>query len=104
MKKVFKIVVENKNIDRQVDSIKNEIRKYIKREKNKKLPDGFNFWHFDCMAGEDEARAKEIDFKDIIKYVDFAKSQNCESFYLQILAKAIFKEKKATLEDENLDN
>ena len=36
MKKTFQLIVENKNKDRQVDSIKNEIRKYIKRERTKK--------------------------------------------------------------------
>lgn len=102
MKKVFKIVVDNKSVDRQVDSIKNEIRKYIKREKNKTLTDGFNFWHFDCMAGKNENEAKEIDFKELIKYVDYAKSENYESFYIQILAKAIKKE-KITVKNENLE-
>ena len=42
MKKAFQIDVSNKTRERQIDSIKNEIRKYIKREKSKKLPEGFN--------------------------------------------------------------
>ena len=35
MRKTFQLKGLNKNIDRQVDSIKNEVRKYIKREKSK---------------------------------------------------------------------
>ena len=31
MKKTFQLKVTNKNVARQVDSIKNEVRKYIKR-------------------------------------------------------------------------
>lgn len=104
MKKIFQIDVSNKNRDRQSDSIKNEIRKYIKREKSKKLPDDMNFWHFDCKFGKDENDAQEISFADIIKKVDFANKNGFESFYLEIIAVAVFKEKKvsnSTLEDEN---
>ncbi|RBQ28106.1 DUF6172 family protein [Aliarcobacter vitoriensis] len=104
MKKVFKLIVENKSKDRQVDSIKNEIRKYVKREKNKKLPEEFNFWSFECKAGKSQDEANSIEFKDIIKYVDFASSENFDSFYLEIIAKAVFKEKKQQIiEDENLE-
>ncbi|WP_419677553.1 DUF6172 family protein [Aliarcobacter lanthieri] len=103
MKKVFKLIVENKSIDRQVDSIKNEIRKYIKREKSKKLPEEFNFWQFECKAGKSQDEANNIEFQDVIKYVDFASSQKFDSFYLEIIAKAVFKEKKQQLEDENLE-
>ena len=38
VKKLFLIDIPNKTRERQIDSIKNDIRKYIKREKSKKLP------------------------------------------------------------------
>jgi hypothetical protein len=97
MKKTFQLKVENKNIDRQVDSIKNEVRKYIKREKSKKLPENFNFWKFDCKFGKTIKEAQEISFVDIIKSIDLAASENYDSFYLEILAVAdnkIIKEKE----------
>ena len=37
MRKTFQLKGLNKNIDRQVDSIKNEVRKYIKNRKNSDL-------------------------------------------------------------------
>lgn len=88
MKKTFQLKVENKNIDRQVDSIKNEVRKYIKREKSKKLPEEFNFWKFDCKFGKTQNEAQEINFVDIIKSIDLAVKENYESFYLEIIAVA----------------
>ena len=94
MKKAFQIDVSNKTRERQVDSIKNEIRKYIKREKSKKLPEGFNAWFFDCKFGQTKEDAKVINFADVIKSVDLAQSENYESFYIEIVARAIFKEKK----------
>ena len=39
MKKVFKLQVENRNPERQLEAVKNEIRKYMKRERKKKLPE-----------------------------------------------------------------
>ncbi|OQR41162.1 hypothetical protein AS859_07335, partial [Aliarcobacter cryaerophilus] len=74
MKKLFLIDIPNKTRERQVDSIKNDIRKYIKREKSKKLPIGFNSWFFDCKFGQTKEDAKVINFADVIKSVDLAQS------------------------------
>ena len=65
-----------------------------KREKSKKLPVGFNSWFFDCKFGQTKEDAKVINFADVIKSVDLAQSENYPSFYLEIVAKAIFREKK----------
>ena len=94
MQKTFQIDVPNKTRERQIDSIKNDIRKYIKREKSKKLPVGFNSWFFDCKFGQTKEDAKVINFADVIKSVDLAQRENYPSFYLEIVAKAIFREKK----------
>ncbi|MCT7510684.1 DUF6172 family protein [Aliarcobacter cryaerophilus] len=94
MKKLFLIDIPNKTRERQIDSIKNDIRKYIKREKSKKLPVGFNSWFFDCKFGQTKEDAKVINFADVIKSVDLAQSENYPSFYIEIIAKAIFREKK----------
>ena len=84
MKKLFLIDIPNKTRERQVDSIKNDIRKYIKREKSKKLPIGFNSWFFDCKFGQTKEDAKVINFADVIKSVDLAQSENYPRFYLQL--------------------
>ncbi len=74
MKKLFLIDIPNKTRERQIDSIKNDIRKYIKREKSKKLPVGFNSWFFDWKVGQTKEDAKVIKFDDVIKSVDLAQS------------------------------
>lgn len=104
MKKVFQINISNKTRERQIDSIKNEIRKYIKREKSKKLPEEFNSWFFDCKFGKSVSDAKVINFAEIIKSVDLAQNENYDSFYLEILGKPIFKDKKSLNEDEILED
>ncbi|QKJ26979.1 DUF6172 family protein [Aliarcobacter cibarius] len=104
MRKVFQIDVSNKTRDRQIDSIKNEIRKYIKREKSKKLPEEFNSWFFDCKFGQTLELAKEISFADIIKSVDLANGENYPSFYLEIISRPVFKEKKLSVDEEILED
>ena len=101
MKKTFQLKVTNKNVARQVDSIKNEVRKYIKREKSKKLPEEFNIWKFNCKFGKTLEEAKEIAFTDIIKSIDFAAAQDFDSFYLEIIAFADVKAVKNNDEKED---
>lgn len=99
MKKTFKLHVENKNQDRVVESIKSEIRKYIKREQNKPLPKEKNFWFFDCKFAKDEETPYEISFSDIMRFVNEAVAENCETFYLEIVSRAEKREKKSEIED-----
>lgn len=94
MKKTFKLQIENKTQDRVVESIKNEIRKYIKREQRKPLPKDKDYWFFDCKFAKNEQTPQEIPFADIIRYVNEASNEKCESFYLEILARAEEKSKK----------
>ena len=87
MKKAFKLTAENKAPERQVDSIKYEIRKYISRERRKKTPDNIDFWDFDCKIGEDSTSSTSIHIKDINnKISEFAKLEK-DSIYIEILSK-----------------
>ena len=104
MKKTFKIQVENKNPDRVVESIKNEVRKYIKREQRKPLPKDTDFWFFDCKFGKSKDEALEIPFSAITKSIDTATSENYEEFYLEIIARAEVKKVKENEEEsENIE-
>jgi len=94
VKKTFKLQVENKNPDRVVDSIKHEVRKYIKREQKKALPKDKDFWFFDCKFAKNDEEPKEIAFSEIIKSIDEAASLKCESFYMEIVARAEIKKSK----------
>jgi hypothetical protein len=108
MKKTFKLKVENKNPDRLLESIKHEIRKYIKREKSKFLPDGVDFWKLECKFAQNDEAPSEIKFEDIMAYVNEAAVQGCDSFYLEILStkgtivpkeKKVYVPKEKTVED-----
>ncbi|MGI4992071.1 DUF6172 family protein [Halobacteriovorax sp. GFR7] len=87
MKKTFNLVDEKRAPERVADKIKFEVKKYIKRERKKELPEGADFWDFDCRIGTSQETAKEIHEKEINKNVDLMVNEKAESFYLEILAK-----------------
>jgi hypothetical protein len=104
MKKTFQLIVANKNKDRQVESIKNDVRKYIKRERTKRLPENCNYWNFDCKFGKTQEEATEIRFVDITKSIDIAASENLESFYLELVARAEFRKPKERNQENSEDD
>jgi F0F1-type ATP synthase epsilon subunit len=60
MKKTFPLSAPGKHPDRLVDAIKNELRKYLRRENNRALPEGADYWDFDCRFGKDEENLEPI--------------------------------------------
>ena len=100
MKKTFKLQVENKNPQRLLEAIKHEIRKYIKREKRKPLPEDVDYWKFECKFAKEDNTPETIDFLEITKCIDEASTQECKSFYIEILSTEGIKIKKSTEEVE----
>ena len=101
MKKVFKLTDEKKHDDRVLEAIKNELRKYIKREKKKTLPDTkIMYWDFDCKIGAVKDDAKVVKFEELIKALDAVKAMGALECYIEILAKAVDKPIKEESEEE----
>lgn len=87
MKKTFKLNIEGKNRDRVLDATKHEIRQYIKRERRKSLPEGVDFWDFDCQFGLSQETATSVHFANITDLIDSAAKDGVAAFYLALLAK-----------------
>lgn len=104
MKKVFKLTQENKHPDRVLDSIKYDIRRYLKRERSKKLPKEAIFWEFDCMFGKSSSAAESVNSSAIMEALDKAKEEGWEEFYIEIISKPSSKVKKKSLPKEDADN
>lgn len=94
MKKIFPLAVPGHQPPRVVAAIKSDVRKYVKRERRKPLPEGVDFWDFDCKLGQgDEApTAKHVD--DLIPAIDEAAAADCGKIYIEILAKPGVRAKK----------
>ena len=100
MKKNFKLTHPKIKVARLAEAIKYEVRKYIKRERNKKLPEKVDFWDFDCRYGADEASSEVIHVSAINKSIDHAEANQLESFYLEILVKSGIRRKKPKQAEE----
>ena len=88
MKKTFKLHIEGKNSDRVMDAIKHDVKKYIRRERGKALPEGADYWDFDCRFGVTEATAETVHLNDINKKMDEVARDGGDAFYVEILARA----------------
>ena len=101
MKKIFKLTDPKKHEDRVLEGVKHEIRKYVKREKNKKLPDSkFTYWGFDCKIGATPDSAKTVDLEALIKELDAIKASGATECYVEILAKVVEKPLKESADKE----
>lgn len=102
MKKTFNFIVSNKKPERQLDSIRHEVKKYLARERRKKLPDDMGVWQFDCRIGLTQDNSTAIHVNDISKRIGEFLDQGAESFYLEILARPKLKasKEKSTAEAE----
>lgn len=95
MRKTFPLTDPRHAPPRVVAAIKNDVRKYLKRERGKKLPEGADFWDFDCKVGKAEA-GTTTHVGDLTKAIDAAAEQGWASIYIEILAKPAARKKKAT--------
>ena len=87
MKKIFNIQEENKNSERLVEAIKHEIRKYLKRERTKKLPVGSPFWLFACRVGKNEENTKEVLVQELTAAIDTAYAEKWSECFVEIVAR-----------------
>ncbi len=94
MKKTFELVHPKIKYARRIEAVKNEVRKYVKRERRKELPDGVDFWDFDCKFGDVEAEAKAVHLAEIDGCINDAEKRELTSFYVEILAKEGIRAKK----------
>ncbi|MDC0603278.1 DUF6172 family protein, partial [Aliiglaciecola sp.] len=76
-------------IPRMLDAIKFEIKKYVKRERRKSLPEEATYWDFDCRFGVTEDEASVVPLSQMNKKMDEAVANECTSFYVEILAKPV---------------
>jgi hypothetical protein len=95
MKKTIKLTHEKIKYPRMIDAAKNEVRKYIKRERRIALPEGVDFWDFDCRFGDSEADAAPIHLSEIDACINEIEKRQLESFYVEVIRKEGIRKKPA---------
>jgi hypothetical protein len=100
MKKNFPLQAEGKHPDRVLEAVKHEIRKYFKRERNRDVPKGVDFWDFDCKVGLSADTAQVVRVSGVIEALDAAAKTGAASVYVEILSKHGMRVLKAQNDDE----
>lgn len=106
MKKTFALSSPGKDNQRVVEAVKNEIRKYVKRERRKSLPEGVDFWDFDCKVGPDKVEPTVCHLAEVTTTVDTMAASGAAEVYVEILAKPGHRTKKliAPLPNDEFSN
>jgi len=89
MKKTFKLKHPKIKVPRVVDSVKHDIKKYLKKERKNTLPAGAKYWGFDCKLGASEETAVEVQLPSLTKSIDALVEKNSMTIYVEITAKAL---------------
>ncbi len=87
MRKTYTLNIEGKNRDRLVEASKHDIRKYLKRERNKALPAGVDYWDFDTKSGVDEASAVVVPYAELFPSIDALLAGGGDQFYVEVRSK-----------------
>ena len=95
MKKNFSLKSAVHRPDRVVESVKAEINKYVSRERRKVLPEGVDYWDFDCKCGANEDAASVIRVQEFSQAIDKVAAAGSENVYIEILAKSGIRAKNA---------
>lgn len=87
MKKTFKLDHPKIKVPRVVDSMKHDIRKFLKKERKKPLPSGAVYWGFDCKFGQSEEAAVEVHLSSLMKRIDELVENKIMIIYVEITPK-----------------
>ena len=94
MRTIFTLNKPKVKLARQIEATKSTIKKYVKRERAKTLPEGVDFWDFECKFGNSKEEAKKCHLTEITQLVDEAEAKEQISFYVEILAVEGVRQKK----------
>ena len=97
MKKTFELIHPKIKPARLIEAARRDVKKYLKRENRKSLPDDFDCWNFDCKFGPSQEKAEVILSSEISKCISEAETESLKSFYIEILAKPGYKKSFAKL-------
>jgi len=100
MKKTFQLNIEGRHRDRVLDAVKHEIRRYVKRERRHDLPEGADYWDFDCKFGLAPETAQPVHLASLTGLIDGVAREGGSQFYVEILARPARREARTKDTDE----
>ncbi len=88
MKKTFPLKAPGKDDARVRDKIRHELNKYVRRERMKTLPEGFDLWNLTCKVGASAASAEARPLKEVGGAIDQVALAGAAEVYVEIVAVA----------------
>ena len=87
MKKSFSLTATKHVPARQLEAVKAEVNKYLKRERKKRLAEDMDYWAFDCKFGMSPELATVVHVAELAKCIELAQKDGSERCYIEILAR-----------------
>lgn len=103
VKKTYPLNIEGKHPDRVLDATKHEIRKYMQRQLRVPLPEGVDYWDWDCKFGSNAETAVVAHYAAITKLIDALVASGGTSFYIELVAKNGVRNAKTPRADDQDD-
>jgi hypothetical protein len=85
MRKTYPLQAEGRHPDRVLDAVKHDVRKYLKRERRRPLPEAVDFWDFDCKFGLSAETAETVHLSAVIPSIDAAAKEQAVQVYVEII-------------------
>lgn len=86
MQKDFPLQVSGRDDARVRDKIRQEINKYVRRERRKSLPAECDHWEFNCRVGANRSAAEPRPLKEVGGVIDAVAATGATSVYVEVLA------------------
>lgn len=87
MKKTFQLHIEGRSRERLLDAARHEIHKYVKRARRRPLPEGVDFWDFECRFGPDADSAQAVHFATLTDRLNAVAQDASAQFHVEILTR-----------------
>jgi hypothetical protein len=87
MRKTISLTSTRHKPPQALAAVKNTLRKYVRRERKKELPEEADYWDFDCKIGLDEASAEAVHLAELVPRLDVLAQGGALEVYVEILAR-----------------
>jgi hypothetical protein len=94
MRKVFPLASPGKDPQRVLEAVKRDVNSYLKRERRKSLPEGADYWAFDCAVGPSRSEPTATHVAELGGALDRAAEAQWPEVYVEILAKSAQRQRK----------
>lgn len=85
MKKTYAFHKDGRHPDRVLEAIKHDIRRDMKRQRSKPLPDGTDYWTFNARLGIDAASAEAVHPAALTDQVEDLARSGATACYVELL-------------------